>query len=105
MGILAVLYLLRTIAQHTASIISTKQKLFCDNATAVTHANTTFALSIKSYIAADYDLSKERETIKATGLDLYTQWFKAHQDDQSPIATLSIKAQLNVQAEIDVTQF
>eukprot|EP00957_Ditylum_brightwellii_P039307 2973644-Ditylum_brightwellii.AAC.1 len=57
---------------HPDTTISTQQELFCDNAAAVIHANTSITPYICSYIAADYDLSQEIATSKSSDIDLKT---------------------------------
>eukprot|EP00957_Ditylum_brightwellii_P135188 10307271-Ditylum_brightwellii.AAC.1 len=104
-GILADLYLILALAQHSDTTISTQQEIFCHNAAAVVHANTPIAPGICSYIAVDYDLSQEIATAKSSGIDLKTSWVKAHQDEKKPLAFLPIKAKLNVKADADVTTF
>eukprot|EP00957_Ditylum_brightwellii_P093744 7137639-Ditylum_brightwellii.AAC.1 len=69
-GILAVLYLLCALTEHSSTSITTKQELFCDNAAAVVCANNPIIPGIKLYIATDYDLCKEIETTKEFGIEL-----------------------------------
>eukprot|EP00957_Ditylum_brightwellii_P146249 11135712-Ditylum_brightwellii.AAC.1 len=70
---------------------------------AVTHTNCTIAPGIKAHIATEYDISHEICSVKEKGIDLRTHWVKAHQDDKTPVALLLLNAQLNIQADADVT--
>eukprot|EP00957_Ditylum_brightwellii_P197160 15021741-Ditylum_brightwellii.AAC.1 len=65
--------------------INTKQKILCDNAAAVSRANTTFGPGIKHYTTADYDIAKEIDTVKKLGLDMQTSCVKAHQDKKTAV--------------------
>eukprot|EP00957_Ditylum_brightwellii_P099048 7544579-Ditylum_brightwellii.AAC.1 len=79
-GILAALYLLRTLSSYSQMQISTTQTILCDNAAAVSRANTTFGPGIKHYTTTDYDIAKEIDIVKKSGLDMQASWVKAHHD-------------------------
>eukprot|EP00957_Ditylum_brightwellii_P021875 1649351-Ditylum_brightwellii.AAC.1 len=104
-GILAALYLLRALPSYSQTKINTKQTILYDNAAAVSRANTTFRPGIKHYTTADYDIAKEIDTIKKSGLDMQASWVKTHQDNNTAIYQLPLEAQLNVSADADVTSF
>eukprot|EP00957_Ditylum_brightwellii_P018606 1397937-Ditylum_brightwellii.AAC.1 len=75
--------------------ITTKQTILCNNAAAVSKANTTFGPGMKHYTTADYEIVKEIDTVKKPGLDMQASWVKAHEDDNTAIDQLPLEAQLN----------
>eukprot|EP00957_Ditylum_brightwellii_P124271 9472883-Ditylum_brightwellii.AAC.1 len=85
--------------------INTKQTILCNNAAAVSRANTTFGPGIRYYTTADYDIAKEIHTVQKSGLDIQASWVKAHQDNNKAIDQLPLEAQLNVRADANVTSF
>eukprot|EP00957_Ditylum_brightwellii_P086220 6560967-Ditylum_brightwellii.AAC.1 len=82
-GILAALYLLRALSSYSQTQINTKQTILCNNAAAVSRANTTFGPGIKHYTTTDYSIAKEIDTVKKLGLDMQASWVKAHQDKKT----------------------
>eukprot|EP00957_Ditylum_brightwellii_P091651 6978774-Ditylum_brightwellii.AAC.1 len=94
-GFLAALYLLRALSSYSQMQINTKQTILCNNAGAVSRANTTFGPGIKHYITADYNIAKEIDTVKKSDLNMQASWVKAHQDNKTAIDQLLLDAQLN----------
>eukprot|EP00957_Ditylum_brightwellii_P032975 2500402-Ditylum_brightwellii.AAC.1 len=104
-GILEALYLLRALFSYSQMQINTKQTILCDNAAAVSRANTTLSPGIKHYTTADYNIAKEIDTVKKSGLGIQASWVKAHQDNNTAIDQLPLEAQLNICADANVTSF
>eukprot|EP00957_Ditylum_brightwellii_P119645 9128541-Ditylum_brightwellii.AAC.1 len=104
-NILSALYLLHALSDYSGIHITTRQLLYCDNAAAVSRANKIIDPGIMACMTADYNLVKEIEVVKSKGLDLHMEWVKAHQDKKTLVDLLSLKAQLNVKADADVTEF
>eukprot|EP00957_Ditylum_brightwellii_P132313 10088877-Ditylum_brightwellii.AAC.1 len=52
--------------------INTKQTIFCDNAAAISRANTTFGPGIKHYTTTDYDVAKEIDAMQMSRHSVYT---------------------------------
>eukprot|EP00957_Ditylum_brightwellii_P196035 14935963-Ditylum_brightwellii.AAC.1 len=104
-GILAVLYVLCVLDNHSDKEISTQQVLYCDNSAAVTHANMPLSPGIKSHMVVDYDVSREIEYTKDSDIDRTANWVNAHQDNNTPANLLPLDAKLNVMADTDVTIF
>eukprot|EP00957_Ditylum_brightwellii_P149007 11345237-Ditylum_brightwellii.AAC.1 len=104
-GILVTLYLLRALSSYSQTQLNTKQTVLCNNAAAVSKANMPINPGIKHYIAADYDIVKEIEEVKISGLDMQASWVKAHQDKKTAVDLLPLDDQLNVCADADVTSF
>eukprot|EP00957_Ditylum_brightwellii_P199681 15222108-Ditylum_brightwellii.AAC.2 len=85
--------------------ITTTQTLLCNNAAAVSRVNMLISPGIKHYIAADFDIVKEIEEVKSSGLDMQANCFKAHQDKKIAVDFLTLDVQLIVHADADVTSF
>eukprot|EP00957_Ditylum_brightwellii_P003651 276250-Ditylum_brightwellii.AAC.1 len=58
--------------------IKTKLIILCNNVATVSRANTTFGPGIKHYTTAYYNIAKEIDTVKKSGLDMQASWVKAH---------------------------
>eukprot|EP00957_Ditylum_brightwellii_P203710 15335888-Ditylum_brightwellii.AAC.1 len=104
-SILSVLYLLHALSSYSQSPITTKQTLLCNNAAEVSWTNAPVPPGIKQYVAVDYNIVKEIVVVKESGIKMEAEWVKAHQDDTTELQLLPIQAQLNVQADINVTSF
>eukprot|EP00957_Ditylum_brightwellii_P190055 14468528-Ditylum_brightwellii.AAC.1 len=91
-GILAAFYLLRTLSSYSQMQIKTKQTILCDNAAAVSRTNTHFGPGIKQYTTTDYDIRKELDEVKRSGLDMQASWVKAHQDKKTAVDCLPLDA-------------
>eukprot|EP00957_Ditylum_brightwellii_P027254 2060721-Ditylum_brightwellii.AAC.1 len=72
---------------------------------AATCSNTSISSGIASYIVVDYNLTQEIMTVKEEGFIISTIWVKAHQDNKTAVKILFFDAQLNVQADKDVSMF
>eukprot|EP00957_Ditylum_brightwellii_P204948 15341511-Ditylum_brightwellii.AAC.1 len=73
-GILAALHLLRALSSYSQMQINTKQTILCDNAAAVSRTNRIFGPGIKHYTTTEYNIAKEIDTVKKSGLDLQAIW-------------------------------
>eukprot|EP00957_Ditylum_brightwellii_P074189 5637029-Ditylum_brightwellii.AAC.1 len=58
-GNLVALYLSYTLLQYLQTYITTQQKLHCNNAVAVSHVNKYMPSGIKSYIAVEFNITRE----------------------------------------------
>eukprot|EP00957_Ditylum_brightwellii_P193041 14698547-Ditylum_brightwellii.AAC.1 len=104
-GILSALYLLHVLLSYSHIPVTTKQALHCNNTAAVSQVNIPVPPGIKHYIAADYDIVKEIKVVMNSGINMHAEWVKAHQDNKTSIQSLPLEAQLNVQADANVTSF
>eukprot|EP00957_Ditylum_brightwellii_P190883 14534375-Ditylum_brightwellii.AAC.1 len=60
---------------------------------------------IQTQLEAEYDITQEILVVKDKGINLSTDWAKAHQDNNVAIELLPLDAHLNIQADTNATSF
>eukprot|EP00957_Ditylum_brightwellii_P040908 3097311-Ditylum_brightwellii.AAC.1 len=90
--ILAALYLLGALSSYSKTQINTKQTILCNNAAAFSRSNTPFDPGIKHHTTTDYDIAKEIDEVKRSGLEMQASWVKAHQDKKKAVDRLLLNA-------------